>query len=166
MKIRIFDNFLSDDEQDQVMDYCENEARYKYGESDDGTTPACGVTHNIPKDSFMYKLFAEKTKSLVPKDTPLYRMYINCFAPGEIPYFHNDGDDGVTFLYYPQENWKPNDGGETQFIINGNIQGVVPVPNRLVSFDAFIVHRATSFRDRWRFTVAIKYEDGFDDQCE
>ena len=67
MKIRIFDNFLSDDEQDQVMDYCENEARYKYGESDDGTTPACGVTHNIPKDSFMYKLFAEKTKSLDPK---------------------------------------------------------------------------------------------------
>jgi len=158
MKIKVFDNFLSDEEQDDVLNYCENIAQFKYGESDDGKTPPCGVTHDIPKDVSIYKLLEEKIKPLSPEGTPLWRMYINCFAPREIPYFHTDGDDGVTFLYYPQLEWKPNDGGETQFYVNGNIQGVVPTPNRLVSFDARILHRATSFRDNWRFTVAIKYE--------
>lgn len=160
MKIKVFNNFLSNKEQDTVLDYCENTARYVYGESDDGTTPPCGVTHDIPKDTFIYKLLEEKTKPLAPDGVLLYRMYVNCFAPREIPYFHTDGDDGITFLYYPQFDWKPNDGGETQLYVNGNIQGVVPIPNRMVAFDATILHRATSFRDKWRFTIAIKYEAG------
>jgi len=160
MKIKVFDNFLSNKEQDAVLNYCENTASFRYGESDDGTTPPCGVTHDIPKDTFIYELLEEKIKPLSPEGIPLWRMYINCFAPREIPYFHTDGDDGVTFLYYPQFEWQPNDGGETQFYVNGNIQGVVPTPNRLVAFDARILHRATSFRDKWRFTIAIKYEDG------
>ena len=85
-------------------------------------------------------------------------MYINCFAPREVPYFHTDGDKGVTFLYYPQFSWQPNDGGETQIYVQGNIQGVVPLPNRLMMFDARLLHRATSFRDRHRFTIAVKYD--------
>jgi hypothetical protein len=50
------------------------------------------------------------------------------------------------------------EGGETQFIVDNEIYGVTPVPNRMVYFDASILHRATSFRNRHRFTVAIKYE--------
>ena len=46
---------------------------------------------------------------------------------------------------------------ETQFYIDGEIRGVVPISNRMVYFDANILHRATTFRDRHRFTVAIKY---------
>ena len=163
MMIKVFDNFLTEAEQKGVLDYCENKAKYQYGESDDGTTPPCGVTHDIHKNSQLFKFLEEKIRPLAPEGVPLYRMYINCFAPGEVPYFHTDGDDGVTFLYYPQFNWKPNDGGETQLYVNGNIQGIVPVPNRLMAFDATILHRATSFRDRWRFTIAIKFEDGCDD---
>ena len=83
-------------------------------------------------------------------------MYVNCFAPSETPYFHTDGK-GITFLYYPNLEWNLQDGGETQFYVDGNILGVPPLPNRLVMFDGEIVHRATSFRDRYRFTVAIKY---------
>jgi len=98
----------------------------------------------------------DETKDLVPKNFNLYRMYINCFAPSECPYFHTDGE-GITFLYYPNLEWNLQDGGETQFYVDGNILGVPPAPNRLVMFDGEIVHRATSFRDRHRFTVAIKY---------
>ena len=78
------------------------------------------------------------------------------FAPSETPYFHTDGE-GITFLYYPNLEWNLQDGGETQFYVDGNILGVPPAPNRLVMFDGEIVHRASSFRDRYRFTVAIKY---------
>jgi hypothetical protein len=54
--------------------------------------------------------------------------------------------------------WDVNEGGETQFYIDENIYGITPVPNRMVIFDASILHRATSFRSSHRFTVAIKYQ--------
>ena len=85
-------------------------------------------------------------------------MYINCFAPSENPYFHIDNDNGLTFLYYvTNHDWGENDGGETQFLINDEIRGVLPLSNRLVGFDATLLHRATSFRDRHRFTLAAKF---------
>jgi hypothetical protein len=48
-------------------------------------------------------------------------------------------------------------GGETQFVIDDEIKGVFPIPNRMVMFNANILHRATTFRSRHRFTLAIKY---------
>ena len=66
-------------------------------------------------------------------------------------------EEGITFLYYPNWEWELQEGGETQFYIDGNILGVPPVPNRLVVFDGMIQHRATSFRNKHRFTIAIKY---------
>ena len=83
-------------------------------------------------------------------------MYINCFVPGENPYYHIDGE-GLTFLYYPNLDWDVQQGGETQFYIDENIYGIIPKPNRMVVFDGMILHRATSFRNQHRFTVAIKY---------
>ena len=84
-------------------------------------------------------------------------MYVNCFAPNENPYFHTDGDNGLTFLYYPNMDWDLQEGGETQFYINDDIYGITPIPNRMVVFDANIQHRATTFRNQYRFTLAIKY---------
>ena len=50
-----------------------------------------------------------------------------------------------------------NDLGETQFLIDGEIKGILPKPNRMLGFDADLLHRATTFRDKHRFTIAIKY---------
>ena len=83
-------------------------------------------------------------------------MYVNCFAPGENPYFHIDGSH-VTFLFYANEEWNIKMHGETQFFIDNEIYGVLPYPNRMIKFNANIMHRATSFRDRHRFTLAVKY---------
>ena len=54
-------------------------------------------------------------------------------------------------------NWDLQEGGETQFYINDDIYGITPVPNRIVIFSANIKHKATTFRNNYRFTVAIKY---------
>ena len=155
--IKIYDDFLSKKEQNHVLDYCA-EAPYKYGESDSDSTPPTGMTHDIPENGYIHELFCVKTQVLVPEELIFYRMYINCFAPREIPYFHTDGDDGVTFLYYPQRGWKQNDGGETQIYEDDMIKGIPPISNRMLMFDASLLHRATSFRDRHRFTIAVKYE--------
>lgn len=155
---KIYDDFFNIEQQKNILNYC-LEAPYIYGEVDTDDTPPTGFVHDIPKEEKINGLFRAKLKRIVPKGMVFYRMYINCFAPKEIPYFHTDGDNGITFLYYPQYDWNFNDGGETQLFVEDNIYGVVPISNRLLMFDANLLHRATTFRDRHRFTVAIKYEE-------
>ena len=157
-KIKVSDNVFTPEQQSNIMDYCLN-CTYTFGERDNPQTPPTGMIHDIENGSAFYSLFSERIEKLVPSITKmgLYRMYINCFPPSEQAYFHTDGE-GITFLYYPQDGWKLNDGGETQFYHKGNLYGITPESNRMVMFDARIEHRATPFRDRHRFTVAIKYQ--------
>lgn len=156
MTIKIIDRFLSKEQFDAVLIYCYG-ASYQWGEVDARGLPPTGMVHEIVEAESLYQIFLSMTQKYVP-ELKLYRMYVNCFAPSENPYFHTDGgSDNVTFLYYPTESWSLNDGGETQFLVDNEICGVTPVPNRMVYFDANILHRATTFRDRHRFTVAIKY---------
>lgn len=156
MEIEIIDRFLSKEEFDSVISYC-NEASYCWGEVDADGFPPTGMIHEIPQTENVYRLFEFRTQKIVPQ-LKLNRMYVNCFAPTEQPYFHTDGSSrNVTFLYYPTTSWELDDGGETQFVVDSEIYGVTPIPNRMVYFNASTPHRATSFRNRHRFTVAIKY---------
>lgn len=156
-KIKYEDNFLSPEEFLEISQYC-MDAEYRYGEADDYNLPPTGMINEIqPREDFFSRLKTRlKEKEPIIKNMSFYRMYVNCFAPGENPYFHEDGR-GITFLYYANMKWDLQNGGETQFYIDGNILGIPAVPNRLVMFDGMIQHRATSFRDGHRFTVAIKY---------
>ena len=105
----------------------------------------------------LYEIFKREIKKEYNLDHDPYRMYVNLFTPGEQPFWHRDGKTGLTFLYYPNLVWEPNFLGETQFMIEGEIRGIVPKPNRLVGFDANLLHRATTFRKDHRFTIAIKF---------
>lgn len=153
--IRVIDNFLSVDECESVVRYCHN-AAYSYGERDSPTSLPTGMIHEIDETSEIYKLFRDETEKLV-SGLRLKRMYVNCFASTENPYFHIDGSHGITFLYYASEEWNIEYGGETQFVVDDEIRGVFPFPNRMVMFDANILHRATTFRAGHRFTLAVKY---------
>ena len=158
--MEVINNFLDIDDAKSVFKYCFTTS-YTYGETDDGTTPPTGMIHNINSDESIYNLLESKIRDVcdLVKGMDLYRMYINCFAPSENPYFHVDGD-GLTFLYYITNHvWGPNDGGETQFLIDNEIKGVLPISNRLVGFDGNILHRATPFRDTHRFTLAAKFRN-------
>lgn len=175
--ITIHDNFLSKEDQDFVMEHC-GEAPYFSGITDNPDTPATGMYSPIyEKDAVVNQLKVTETYnpnrvhnlfhsrvmrefSSSVENMRLGEMYVNSFAPTEIPYFHFDIDEhneGRTFLYYANREWHMNDGGETQFLIDDELYGVLPIPNRLVIFDAKILHRATSFRNRYRFTVAMRY---------
>jgi hypothetical protein len=184
MSINVYDNFFSEEDYRFIFNYC-IKASYFYGDSDAENNDQkyyTGLTHevyyhtdNLPisEDSFLFGAGSLKTlnqkkmfdlfSTSIEKEFPEYktsdisRLYINCFAPTENPYFHIDGSIGTTFLYYPNPNYNLDEGGETQFIFDNNIFGVPPSPNRLISFDANILHKATTFRDRHRFTIAIKY---------
>lgn len=159
-EVQTCDDVFSMQEHRLILEYC-LDCEYTYGETDSKNHKPTGMVHNIPEQSKIYQLIRQKIETSIPaiSQMKLYRMYVNCFAPSENPYFHVDGQTGITFLYYPQTDWNLDDGGETQFYIDGNIYGITPVANRMVMFDAAVQHRATTFRDRHRFTVAIKYDE-------
>jgi len=159
-EVQTCDNFFSKQDHQTILDYC-LDCDYSYGETDNNTHRPTGMVHNIAEQSEIYQLIQTKIEQSIPaiSQMKLYRMYVNCFAPSENPYFHTDGETGITLLYYPQTDWNLDDGGETQFYIENNIYGITPVCNRMVMFDAAVKHRATTFRDRHRFTVAIKYDE-------
>ena len=166
-RIGVADDFFNEEDHQRLLNYC-YDADYSWGETDDDDDESdaapTGMVHNIPETSEIYALLKSKILKTLPRYSKqnIYRMYINCFAPNEYPLFHTDVDEfpvpvATTFLYYPQENWELNDGGETQFYIDGNIRGIVPKSNRMIMFDSRLKHRATSFRNRHRFTIAIKF---------
>ncbi len=161
--MKVVDTFLEPKDAEYVYRYCLTSS-YTYGETDTDTTPPTGMVHEIKKTQRIYKLFNKKIQEIFvnPKDVNIYGMYVNCFAPSEKPYFHTDGDKGITFLYYVNDSWQLDDGGETQIIIDNEIKGILPIPNSLVGFDANLLHKATTFRNKHRFTIAIKLSNNDD----
>ena len=158
--LSIRDNIFNVDEHKNIINYCRR-CPYFYGEDDGADTPPCGMIHNISKNEYIYKLMSDKIENELHPDAKkltLYRMYINCFSPADKPHFHTDGPSGLTFIYYANdEEWGVNAGGETQFYIDGMLTGVPPIRNRMVMFDANLLHCATSFRNHYKFSIAIKY---------
>ena len=130
---------------------------YYYGETDNLNDLPTGMVCNLNQDDWLISLIGNKIQDYIGRLT-LYRSYVNIFAPSENPHYHKDGDSGLTVLYYPNSVFNLDQGGETSFIINDSVTGVLPIPGRVVIFSANIVHRANSFRDVHRFSVALKYK--------
>jgi len=163
--ILIKEDVFSYDKQFELYNYCIS-ASYKYGESDTKNTIPTGMIHIFDNDSFIYKLLISEINTLFPYTLLMnvYRAYINCFSPLEFPYFHSDKNDingpDITIIYYVGiEKYNIDDNGTTDFYINDKIIGILPIPNRLLLFDSKLIHRATSFRDRHRFTIVFKLKE-------
>jgi len=157
MSIEIIDNLL--DEPDEILQMCKT-SFYKWGERDTIDKPRTGMVCNLTPECPKVSKILKKIFELKPefKSKKLMRIYINCFAPSEQPYFHIDSENGTTMLYYATDIYDPDENGETQFLGKDDmIYGILPKPNRLVIFDANLKHRATSFRTKHRFTIAIKF---------
>ncbi len=159
MNLLISDNFLTSSQANDV--YAEIKAyAYTYGETDTVGGPPTGMVHNFHPDSYLVKQLLDRAYIVFPKlvgHLP-FRSYINYFTAGENPYFHTDGDRGITVLIYANPETSLDEGGETQFLENNHcIYSVLPRPGRAVMFDARVVHKATSFRTQPRFTIAIKF---------
>ena len=160
MNLLISDNFLPSSRANEVYTEIKTYA-YTYGEVDTTGLPPTGMVHNLPNDSCLVKELLISAYQAFPKlvgHVP-FRSYINYFAPAENPYFHSDGDRGVTVLIYINPETSLDEGGETQFVgSNHCIHSVLPRPGRAVMFDARLVHKATSFRTQPRFTIALKFD--------
>jgi hypothetical protein len=161
----IVDNFLSDDEHQLVLSECISMS-YEWGESEGPQYPPSGMISEIDEGVQVYESLVSsinKTFKQFSNRTPT-NCYVNLFAPKENSYYHNDaqpGYTGTTFVYYPQMIFDNNDGGET-FIydkVDDLTIAVPPKPNRILRFKTPVLHKATPFNTRHRFTVVVKYCD-------
>ena len=130
---------------------------YYYGETDGKIFPPTGLISILDSDNWIVNTIDQQVKEYT-SNLQLYRSYVNIFSPGEIPYYHIDNNRGFTVLYYANLSYNINQGGETSFLINNNITGILPYPGRITIFSANVLHRANSYRDHHRFTIALKYE--------
>lgn len=161
--MEVFDNVFSIIEHGVIFKMCMNMKSYKYGEHDGPGTPPSGMAAELDPSDEIPTIIIEKIHELKPelKNMNMVRMYINCFAPSEDPYFHRDSQTttGTTVIYYPHPRWDSNDCGETQILgLDDFIYGVKPRPNRILIFNGYLEHKATSFRTEHRFTIVTKFE--------
>ena len=172
--IKVYDNILSPEENEKYRIVLLHECFFTYGEIDDYDTKPCGLVCDFDKlyhsDIKLTSVLKTITENLLDKiykneeslkNMKLIRVYLNLFLPNENPSFHIDanepGENAVTCLYYLNPSLDPNEGGETQFLIDEEIKGVISKPGRLTIFDGGLLHRATSFKNHPRLTLAFKF---------
>ena len=168
--ISVYDNILTPEETEKYRNTLLHNCPFAYGERDNPDTEPTGVVCDFTKlrnsGARLGPAFNNMLENLLNniykndeslKNMNLYRMYMNLFIPNENPSFHIDGKNTVTCLYYLNPSLDPNEGGETQFLIDEEIKGIISKPGRLTIFDGGLLHRATSFKSHPRLTLAFKF---------
>ena len=156
--INVYDNFLSPEDHVKVNEYVKS-SPYYYGILDPGYDIPTGVSHKLDLDHNITVVLDSLLRNHYELPQ-LSTIYTNLFRPNEASHFHTDCklENTYTGLYYANtEEWNYDEGGETQFLINDEIYGILPKPNRMILFDSRLLHKATPFRDRHRWTIALKY---------
>ncbi len=157
-QVKILDNLVSKEQIEEIFLFCKKQ-QYKRLEVDGPGLPYTGLSCDLELENDLVKFLIKVSNTDKNK---LSRAYINLFIQNEKPYFHQDEKmpGAKTLLYYANPQPKDyNDLGETFFIIDNEIQGVLPVPGRIIIFDAEVWHKATPLRNDDRYTVALKWSN-------
>lgn len=159
MQIQIFDQALTRAENNEYLAWCRRRP-WRWGESDYQGGPPAGVVSDLEDGEALTQL-VERAQTLCERlqGLKLNRSYINMFMPGEIPRWHRDGAVW-TVLYYVTDEREPQLGGQTEFLDYNTmeIRGVLPQPGRMIVFNGDLLHRATAYPHRERFTIALKFD--------
>jgi len=161
--IKIFDNLISSKLQLEI--HKEVLSLKYYSEKDfPNDEISVGFSSDIDKNGFIYRCFSNIFLNIPEiQNKYLHRLYVNKFLPKEIPVFHVDynTEDSYTVLYYSSDKkFNLNQFGETQFYLSevDEVKGILAKPGRIVIFNSNILHRATSFKDYDRYTIAFKFK--------
>ncbi len=121
---------------------------------------------NQTKDFPLVNMANKVIDSLFEKKYQLYRCYCNVASHGDMLYPHTDcmpDAKEMTALWFVQDEWNYEWGGETIFYNKYNDAEVVvtPKPGRLAIFDGAIIHAGNAphkICTKPRYTFALKYE--------
>lgn len=162
--MNVYDDVVSYEENLEIHYSLINHRKFWYGEKDRGDTPVTGMVYDFVNDDPNDQHLLNRLKNIIfsrhknLQNQKLIRSYVNLFFPSENPFFHTDGKC-TTCLFYFNPQYNLDEGGETQFLIDDKIMGVIAIPSRLVIFNGEIPHKATTFRNNPRITVALKFSN-------
>lgn len=167
MKVRVYDNLVSHEDNEYYRKLL-LKAPFYYGTIDDPGSKPSGLINEFEHENIQIYPILEKIKDFylnkIFEVEPTFKeskptvTRLNLFLPRETPRFHDDSKEWITFIFYINPDFEPNEGGETQFIINKQLKSVPSLPGRLVMFDGGIIHRATSFLNEARLTLVFSFE--------
>jgi len=161
--ITILDNFINDDELQEMTDAIHNRSSWKYG----GETVPGGVKFwyaEMIQEATIGKQILTKLEKMFSKKYKINKMYANGQTFGQDGSFHQDhpDDNAYTLLIYisdiTEENVE-NIGGFTHFKRDGKIINVEPYKKRGLFFKSNLFHRGMApyrLSDLLRVTLAIK----------
>jgi len=100
------------------------------------------------------------------KTLKCYDVFCNASSFGDMSFIHHDStkSNRISTLYYANDTWEPEWGGETVFFDNTRDASIaVGVrPGRLIVFSGQLLHRAgipTRICPEVRLTMSIRFED-------
>ncbi len=169
----IIDNYFSPPELNELVRDVQSWP-YLYGEVDDKDLPPTGMATGEYTNTKTFHALWKVCEEYLPQTHGciLKRSAANIFAPKETAHYHVDdeSDEAWTFMFYANNNWDINDGGETKFITNlrqgANTDGgddfpeiiaIPPIPGRMILWKSNILHTATPLRNTHRFTPTFKF---------
>tara|TARA_X000001036_G_scaffold197543_1_gene186014 strand:- start:358 stop:1539 length:1182 start_codon:yes stop_codon:yes gene_type:complete len=172
-RLIIIDDYFSAPELNELVRDVQNWP-YLYGEVDDGDLPPTGMSTGEYTGTKTFHALWNFCEKHLPQTHGciLKRSHANIFAPREPAYYHVDdeSDEAWTFMFYANNNWDINDGGETKFITNlqnkkENYEGteypeiiaIPPIPGRMLLWKSNVLHTATPMRNTHRFTPTFKF---------
>ena len=128
-------------------------------ETDHPDLPPVGSSCDIESGSRIHQAMYQELEKLFAVRWKVARFFVNRFDAKEIPQFHRDHNSVTCLLYADAAEWHFDDHGETQLLVNGEVRGILPKPNRLLLFDGNLMHRATSFQTRTRHTISLQMNE-------
>ena len=161
--IEVYDNFFSREIQEQIYGFL----MYNGGWRLCGGAPATRFWHfdELEKIDYFNNFLYEKITSKLNKKFNGYgRIYANGQTAGQCGNPHIDADGDLTFLYYPNPEWKLDYQGHLIFLKDDSEDAEVDriieyKPNRAILFDGKIPHYADApRRDYNDLRISLAYK--------
>lgn len=162
MQIKIFRNFLNDDDfkviQSKIL---EPKWSCNHRSSSDEDNSLFWKMSDLEYDDFFSKYLFNKIKELTQEDFEIDRIYFNAHnAAGQgYPHTDSESENGRTFLIYCNDKWDLKFGGGTSFVINNEVKTFFPYPKSAIYFKNNVVHMADPVSKDFkgvRVTLAFK----------
>lgn len=171
--IEVFDNFLDDNEIEELYDVLWNADWYlkgtDYSLSNRNDRGWSLTKYSILEDksSEIYHKILQKISShpLINNRYQCARTLRNAYKYGDVLGLHKDEGFDITAMVYGNREWNLNWGSETIFAEEERqdaeiIKSVIPKPGRLVIFDSLIPHTGrvpSSLFPNYRYSVVYNF---------
>ena len=157
--IKEFDDVFDDDDRLKIVKKIDKSS-WKFGHSATPESKSRFWFIQLRDDSFFATNLFEKIQFKIGAQCILRRVFANGQTYGLDGCWHTDSTDSdqYTFVYYVNEDWKSDWGGETLFNINNKIITIIPKHNKGIFFPSNVIHYGKSpSRECYKLRITLAF---------